>query len=69
MQKYLIAKAQNTVTKQTVMHRNMSEAKFGLKQRKLAQDFATQYAAKMTERTGEPWTGYVEEYTPGKVTA
>ena len=68
-QKYLIAKAQNTITKQTVMHRNLSEAKFALSQRRLAQDFADQYAIKMTERTGEPWTGYVEEYTPGIVTA
>ena len=51
------------------MHRNMSEAKFNLKQRRLAEDFAQQYAAKMTERTGQPWTAYLEEYTPGKVTA
>jgi len=69
MQKYLIAKAQNTVTKQTVMHRNLSEAKFTLKQRKLAEDFAEQYAAKLTARTGETWTARVEEYTPGIVSA
>jgi len=67
--KYLIAKAQNTVTKQTVMHRNLSDAKFDLTQRKLAEDFANQYAAKITARTGDTWVGYVEEYTPGIVTA
>ena len=69
MQKYLIAKATNQITKQTVMHRNMGTAKFTIKQRALAEDFAQQYAAKMTKRTGEPWTGWVEEYTPGTVTA
>ena len=69
MQKYLIAKATNQTTGQTVMHRNLSEAKFRLDQRKLAEDFARQYALKISTRTGETWTGYVEEYTPGKVTA
>jgi hypothetical protein len=68
-QKYLIAKAQNTLTKQTVMHRNLSDAKFELSQRKLAEDFARQYAEKITARTGVAWKGYVEEYTPGIVTA
>ena len=68
-QKYLIAKAQNTVTTQTVMHKDLSGAKFTLQQRKLAEDFADQYAAKLTSRTQQPWSGFVVEYTPGKVKA
>jgi len=68
-QKYLIAKARNEITKQTVMHKDLSGAKFTLQQRKLAQDFAEQYAAKLTNRWQQPWTGYVVEYVPGIVKA
>ena len=68
-QTYLIAKARNEITKVTVMHRDLNGDRFTLKQRKLALDFARQYAEKMTLKTDQPWTGFVEEYTPGKVTA
>ena len=68
-QKYLIAKARNEITKVTVMHRDLNGARFTVKQRKLAEDFARQYAEKMTLKTEQPWTGFVEEYTPGTVTA
>ena len=66
-QKYLIAKATNQITKQTVMHKDLTGAKFTLKQRKLAEDFAEQYAKKLTDRWQQPWTGFVEEYTPGRL--
>ena len=36
-----------------------------MSQKKLAQDFADQYARKLSVRTGDTWTGFVEEYTPG----
>ena len=68
-QKYLIAKARNEITKQTVMHKDLSGAKFTLQQKTLAEDFARQYAQKLSSRTEQPWTGFVVEYTPGKVTA
>jgi hypothetical protein len=68
MEKYLIAKARNEITKQTVMHKDLTGARFTLAQRSLAQDFADQYAAKLTDRWQQPWTGYLEEYTPGIVT-
>ena len=61
----LMAKARNEVTKQTLMHRNLGSDNFHPSQRKLAEDFADQYARKLSQRTGELWTGYVEEYVPG----
>ena len=68
-QTYLIAKATNQITKQTVMHKDLSGAKFTLQQKALAEDFARQYAQKLSSRTEQPWTGYVVEYTPGIVKA
>jgi hypothetical protein len=68
-QTYLIAKATNQITKQTVMHKDLNGSKFTLQQRKLAQDFADQYAEKLTDRWQQPWTGYVVEYVPGIVKA
>ena len=65
MEKRLIAKARNETTKQTLMHRNLASNNFALTQRKLAEAFADQYAANLTARTGNEWTGFVEEYTPG----
>lgn len=65
MQTRLIAKARNETTKLTLQHRNQYSDNFALNQRKIAEDFAEQYAAKLTTRTGEAWTGFVEEYTPG----
>ena len=64
-----MAKARNETTKVTLMHRNQHANNFALGQRKLAEDFADQYALKLTERTGDTWTGYVVEYTPGTVSA
>jgi hypothetical protein len=61
----LMAMARNEVTKQTLMHRNLGSNNFHPSQRKLAEDFADQYARKLTDRWQQPWTGYVVEYTPG----
>jgi len=65
MQTRLIAKARNETTKLTVQNRNQYSNNFTVSQKKLAQDFADQYAAKLSRRTGDTWTGFVEEYTPG----
>ena len=68
-QKYLIAKSYNTVTGQTVMHKDLNGARFALNQRKLAQDFSNKYAEKLSNRTGQTWSASVVEYTPGIVKA
>ncbi len=64
MTTYLLPKARNTVTGQTVKTQDLTGARFGLNQRRLAQDMADQSAAKLSSRTGDPWQGFVEEYIP-----
>lgn len=59
-----MVKARNTVTGQTVKNQDLTGARLELRQRSLAEDQADQLAAKMTRRTGEPWTGFVEVYVP-----
>jgi hypothetical protein len=61
---YLLAKARNTVTGQTVKNQDLTGARFSLNQRRLAEDSADQLALKMTARTGETWVGFCEAYTP-----
>lgn len=68
-QTYLIAKSYNTVTGQTLMHKDLNGARFPLSQRKLAEDFSEKYAQKLSTRTGQTWTALVVEYTPGIVRA
>ena len=60
---YLITKARNIITGQTVMEQDLSGYKFELRQRALAQDQANFLAAKMTRNTGQVWTGFVEVFT------
>ncbi len=67
--KYLIPKARNTVTHETVMQRDLANGRFRLDQRRFAQVSAELLAAKMSRRTGVAWQGFVEEYTPGTVKA
>ena len=64
MKQYLITKARNIITGQTVMEQDLTGARFELRQRVLAKDQADQLAAKMTRNTGETWQGFVEVYTP-----
>ncbi len=63
-QQYLLAKARNTVTGQTVKNQDLTGARFTLQQRTLAEDSARQLAEKMTARSGDLWQGFVEAYTP-----
>jgi hypothetical protein len=42
----------------------MTGTRLELRQRALAEDHAAQLAAKMSSRTGEAWSGFVEVYTP-----
>jgi hypothetical protein len=64
MEQYLITKARSTVTGETVKNQDLTGARFTLAQRVLAEDSARQLAEKMTARTGDPWVGFVEAYTP-----
>jgi hypothetical protein len=61
---YLISKARNTVTGQTVKNQDLTGSRFTLAQRSMAQEISDQLAVKMTQRTNEPWVGFVEAYTP-----
>jgi hypothetical protein len=63
-QQYLLAKARNTVTGQTVKNQDLTGARFTLNQRSLAEDSAHQLADRMTARTGDLWVGFCEAYTP-----
>jgi hypothetical protein len=63
MKQYLIAKARNILTGQTVMDQDLTGARLELRQRSLAEDQADQLAAKMTRSTGSAWRGFVEVYT------
>ena len=64
MNQYLLAKARNTITGQTVKNQDLTGARFTLQQRVLAEDSARQLAVKMSARTGDTWQGFVEAYTP-----
>jgi hypothetical protein len=63
-QQYLLVKARNTVTGQTVKNQDLTGARFTLNQRSLAEDSAQQLADRMTARTGDLWVGFCEAYTP-----
>lgn len=62
--RFLLAKARNLTTGQTVKNQDLTGARFTLRQRALAENSAEQLAEKMSARTGDPWVGFVEEYTP-----
>jgi hypothetical protein len=64
MTQYLVTKARNIVTGQTVKNQDLTGARLELRQRVLAEDLADQLAAKMTRSTGDTWQGFVEVYTP-----
>jgi len=66
MQQYLIAKARNTVTGETVVSQDLTGARFHLHQRRLAEDRAAQLAQGLTDRSGQQWTGFVERYVPSQ---
>jgi hypothetical protein len=63
-QQFLLVKARNTVTGQTVKNQDLTGARFTLNQRSLAEDSAQQLADRMTARTGDLWVGFCEAYTP-----
>jgi hypothetical protein len=64
MTQYLVTKARNIITGQTVKNQDLTGARLELRQRVLAEDLADQLADKMTRKTGQTWKGFVEVYTP-----
>jgi hypothetical protein len=63
-EQYLLPMARSTVTGQTVKSQDLTGARFTQKQRVLAEQVADQLAVRMTARTGESWSGFVQLYTP-----
>lgn len=63
-EQYLMVKARNLVTGQTVKNQDLTGGRLELRQRTIAEELADQLAAKMTSRTGDTWQGFVEVYTP-----
>ena len=63
-EQYLLPMARNTLTGQTVKTQDLTGNRFTQAQRFLAEDMAQQLADRMSARTGEPWQGFVQSYTP-----
>ena len=63
-EKYLLPKAINLTTGQTVKQQDLTGGRFTLAQRALCQEQAEQLARSMTARTGTVWEARVIEYTP-----
>ena len=61
---YLLPKARNLQTGQTVKEQDLTGGRFTHAQRSLCQEAADRLAQKMANRTGEGWVGFIEEYTP-----
>jgi hypothetical protein len=61
--KYLLPKARNIHTGQTVHAEDLTGSKIALHQRKIANLLAEQLADKLIVRTGDQWRGFVAEYT------
>lgn len=61
---YLLAKARNRTTGQTVKAQDLTGSRFTLNQSAFAQQAADRLAKTMSATTDEQWTGYVERYTP-----
>lgn len=66
MPTYLLPKARNLVTQQTVKIQDLNGTRYSHSQRHFAQQAADDLAAKMTASTGDNWVGYVVEYTPSQ---
>ena len=62
--KYLLPKARNTVTGQTVKTQDLTGLRYKLNQQPLAMLAAEKLAENMTTRTLDLWEGFVVEYIP-----
>jgi hypothetical protein len=66
MATYLLPKARNTTSGQTVKNQDLTGARLTLRQMSFAQEIAEQLARKMTIKTGETWEPLVVEYEPSE---
>lgn len=64
MTTYLLPKAINLRTQQTVKQQDLTGNRFTMSQRSLCEEQAQLLAAQMTARTRETWEAQVVEYTP-----
>ena len=64
MTQYLLPKARNTTTGQTVKQQDLTGARFDMSQRAFAEEMANRLAYQMSLKTGDTWIGFVEAYTP-----
>ena len=62
-QQYLMPKARNTLTGETVMEKDLTGRRLELRQRVLAQTQAQSLAEKMQRKTAVEWRGFVDIYT------
>lgn len=62
--KYLLPKARNLTTGQTVKQQDLTGHRFTLQQRSLATAVAEKFADELTARTKQPWVPFLEEYVP-----
>jgi hypothetical protein len=61
-QQYLMPKARNKLTGQTVMEKDLSGQRIELRQRALADTLARGLAERMTRKTADPWQAFVDTY-------
>lgn len=61
---YLLPKARNLQTGQTVKEQDLTGGRFTSAQRSLCEEAAQRLAQKMQAKTGEGWVGFVEQYVP-----
>lgn len=66
MAQFLLPKARNIVTGQTVKIQDLTGHRYTAGQRPLAEIAADDLARKMTQRTGDTWVGFLETYTPSQ---
>ncbi len=62
MARYLVVKARNTETQQTVKQQDLNGRLLQWHQRREAEEIADILAENLTKRTRQLWVGLVEEY-------
>lgn len=63
-QKFLLPKARNMITGQTIKTQDLTGGRFTFAQRALAEEMAQRLAKDLSNRTRQSWIALVEEYTP-----
>ncbi len=62
---YIVPKARNLATGETVTHMELSGRRFASHERALCQELANVLAKKYSQRTLDTWQGYVETVNVG----